>query len=152
MDFLKIQSEILKGAYNRLIKDKEFDWQYCETDQSVVMGNAFECYIIPKQYVFLNIEKTFDRPPLEGFKTIIQGSETTHFVEDTGIEKHLPDSNIAVHIFDCGEGEELWINVKLLKRFDLKKCVFKGNNRKTPLFIYENDVLVGIVIGINHNS
>ena len=150
MDFLKIQSDILKGAYNRVVKDKGFDWRYCETDRSVVVGNKYACYIIPKYYMFLDIEKTFDRPSCEGFKSIIDTSETTTFIEDTGIEKRLPDRSITVHIFDCGEGEELWISTKLLKRFDLNNCVFKGKNRKTPLFIYENDVLVGIVIGVNH--
>lgn len=148
MNYLKIQNEVLKSAYDRELKKKPFKWFYYETENELIIGIDYGFYVIPKRIAFLNVEKTFNAPPCRAFKNIIDDLREFKDVVDTGVEKTLDD--FTVHIFDCGDGEEVWINKNHLKMFDLKNSTFKGKNKKSPLFIYENDVLVGAMLGVNH--
>lgn len=153
MKFDKIQQEILKAAFKRdeTHNEKCFQWLHFETDDNVcVVDHGVAIYIIPKKHWYLDIEKVFEKPPVQ-LEALMKEENDAEDVTDLMTERQTPDKKM-VRIFkiDKEDSPEIWIDSKILKVFDLDWCTFKGKKHNTPLFIYENGELAGVVLPVAH--
>ena len=80
---------------------------------------------------------------------VLQESTLKNFVNDneyTEIELtneiKMLDDKITVRVFTNGK-ENIYLDERLIKNFDLKKSTFKGKGAKSIVYIYENGVMVG---------
>lgn len=48
------------------------------------------------------------------------------------------------------ENEKIYMDIKLLKHFD-KGCTYKVKNPASPILVYEQDKLVGLVLPVKYN-
>lgn len=154
MKFDKIQQEILKAAFKRdeTHNEKCFQWLHFETDDNVcVVDHGVAIYIIPKKHWYLDIEKVFEKPPVQ-LQDLLKEQWDAKEVDDLMIEKQIPTDKHSVRVFKGREEDspEIWIDVRLLKVFDLDWCTFKGTKHNAPLFVYENGELAGAVLPIGH--
>ena len=60
-------------------------------------------------------------------------------------------AKMKLHKFVIGD-EVIFLDENNLKYFDLEDSTFKGTNRKNPIYIYENEELVGMVLPVNHKE
>ena len=52
-----------------------------------------------------------------------------------------------LRVFSNGN-ENIYVDESLIKYFDLENSTFKGRNRKSPIYIYEDEVMVGVVLPV----
>ena len=50
-----------------------------------------------------------------------------------------------LRVFSNGN-ENIYVDESLIKYFDLKNSTFKGRNKKSPIYIYEDYNMVGLVL------
>ena len=58
------------------------------------------------------------------------------------------DNKITVRAFTNGK-ENIYLDERLIKNFDLKNSTFKGKGARSVVYIYENEVMVGFLLPIN---
>ena len=84
---------------------------------------------------------------------IIQESGLKGFINDDKYTSVILTNDIKVHdkttlrVFSK-EDEKIYVDDGLLKYFDLKNSTFKGRNSKSPIYIYEYEVMVGVVLPV----
>lgn len=142
MNIINAQVEVLKEAF----KNKTVI--YGVLGDKVIMGNSNRLYIIPKKECgvdLINIDSSNVK--------IMQESSLKNFInDDEYINVTLTDDikvcgNTTLRVFKNGD-EKIYIDERLLKNFDLKKSTFKGRNSKSPIYIYEGYVMVGLSLPV----
>lgn len=147
MDYLKIQMDVLKAAIARDTKHRPFQFSYSTTDEKVWLMDNLHIEIIPNNLCFIALEKIFDKPPVG--LTIFNDADCKT-ARNTMTTKFLDATQCAVFQVD-GDDVELWCDIKLLKNFDIQRCTFRAVNHKSPLYIYENEELVGLSLPVRHS-
>lgn len=154
MNYLKVQQNLLKAADARDgWKHKDFHVAYSVTDDRVwVCPEGYWMIGIPKDQFYLNVDKIWK--DFQPFKT-----ET--FLKDTWDLKPAVDTNTTIQVTEFKkklnlhkfvvDGEEVYIQEKYLEFFD-PDAHFEGRNSKAPLYVYENDELVGLILPVNHKK
>lgn len=145
----KIQMDLLKAWYK---DDRKFNtiYRYGEHDGNICVTDQHGVYIIPKSLFVLDL-RIFDSTPLDfermGLLKLEQDSRRLDY--KYSIEQKDTKATVNVLKFDEEDGEEVWINKKLLRYFDEKYPItYRGINKKSPVFVYEDGVMVGIVLPI----
>lgn len=152
MEILKIQNNLMKAAEARdLTGDEKYfkAYQFMEDDRAFyVVENAIAVWAIPKSLYYLNTEKIFkDQIPVNIKKMIDDASEAETLI-DTETEKKVGTGT--VHIFQKDNGEQIYLDKKLLKYHKLEACTFRGTKKNYPVYIYEEDVLTAVVLPVNY--
>lgn len=154
MNYLKVQQNLLKAADARDgWKHKDFHVAYSVTDNRVwVCPEGCWMMGIPKDQFYLDVDKIWK--DFQPFKT-----ET--FLKDTWDLKPAVDTNTTIQVTEFKkklnlhkfvvDGEEVYIQEKYLEFFD-PDAHFEGRNSKAPLYVYENDELVGLILPVNHKK
>ena len=52
-----------------------------------------------------------------------------------------------LRVFSNGN-ENIYVDESLIKYFDLENSTFKGRYQKSPIYIYEYEVMVGVVMPV----
>ena len=146
MNYLKIQQDLLKAADARDgWKHKHFNVPYFVTDDRVwVCPNGMFAIGIPKNQFYLDIEKVWgSQTPWNG-QTLFDDARNARPAEDTS-EIRI-DGKIKKHRFVVSD-EDVFVNHDFLKYFD-ESPVFEGIGPKAPIFVYEFDKLVGVILPI----
>ena len=148
MKLAKLQQDILKAAVAKDTKRKMFEIFWYESEDSVCISpNGFYMVVIPKERFYLSLDKVFTAPPTNFAKFLdVQDLE---IARDTGTI--VKSEAKTLHVFKVGD-EEVYLDESNLKYFDLDICTFKGINRISPIFIYEYDLLVGMVLPMNRKG
>ena len=143
MNIINAQVEVLKEAFknkNTVIYGVLLD--------NVIIGNANRLYIIPKKECgvdLTNVDSNNVR--------IIQESGLKGFINDDKYTSVILTNDIKVYdkttlrVFSKDD-EKIYVDDALLKYFDLKKSTFKSRNSKSPIYIYEDEVMVGLVLPV----
>ena len=138
----------VEGGKEALKGNRKHNVVYGTLDNKVIIGDDIRLYIIP------NEECAIDLTNIAGVR-ILQQSILKNFVNDdkcTKLEltndiRELHDK-ITARIFTNGK-ENIYLDERLIKNFDLKNATFKGKGAKSIVYIYENEVMVGICCPIN---
>lgn len=148
MNYYNFQNELLKAAHGRDAKNKLFRATYSEANESVILCDGYKLEIIPKEYLYLNVETVFKNQSPTNMSRVLDDFKTKTV---TRHEEGKFWNNKQIIVFNFADkDEEIWVDVKLLKDFDLKNSTFKGTHKEAPLFIYENEKIVGIVMPVKH--
>ena len=141
MNIINAQVEVLKEA----LKKKNVVIYGVLLD-SVIMGSSFRLYIIPKKECGIDLTSV-DSNNVK----IIQESTLKCFINDDKYTSVMlmDDKKVVgkktLRVFSNGN-ENIYVDEYLIKYFDLEKSTFKGRNRKSPIYIYEDDNMVGVVL------
>ena len=154
MNYLKVQQNLLKAADARDgWKHKDFNIYYFITKDKVWMCPKGEWIIgIPKNQFYLDIDKIWkDINPIRG--------ET--FLKDTGDLKPAVDTNsiFQVSIFQkkmnlhkfMVDDKAIYVKEDRLKFFE-PDAHFEGTNGRSPLYVYEGNELVGLILPVNYKE
>lgn len=153
MDYIKIQEKMLKDAYERDTKLKKFSYRYGETDEIIgITPDGYIMYFIPKKMLYINTEMIFKEIAPVKLNCFIDSQKDQKDVIMTN-QIEITDNKVRVRLFKTVESSEnIWIDEKLLKYFDLKRSSFKGMNGRSPLFVYEYENLVGIILPVSRGD
>lgn len=140
MNYIKFQQDLLKQ-----IAKEPNSAAYFETDsQCFVSPNRYYLMGIPKELFFLDKEKILSGKSYNGnrlFKALDKSKpaiDTRTIVkrDKRTLRKFLVD-DITIHI-----------DTAFLKYFDMDNSQFRGVSGESPLFILENNLLVGIIMPV----
>ena len=152
MKIIKIQQEIMKAAEARdaVCDEKKFNFlHFIKDDHIYIVSNGAAIYIIPMNKFYLDVDKTFKKAPVK-LENLLKEEWDADELVDCKIEKTIPATKQKVMVLQNKNGEEIWLNVKLMNVFDKEWCTYKGSSAKAPVFIYEEGVLSGVVLPIAH--
>lgn len=142
MNIINAQVEVLKEALNR--KHKVI---YGILDDKVIIGNDTRLYVIPKEECGIDLTNV-------ACVQVLQESTLKNFVNDnecTEIELtndiRVEENKRTLRVFTNGK-ENIYLDERLIKNFDLKNSSFKGKNARSIVYIYEDEVMVGFVLPI----
>ena len=133
MNIINAQVEVLKEA----LKNKN-TVIYGVLLDNVIVGNGNRLYIIPKKKCGVDLTN-IDSNNVK----IMQESSLKNFMNDDLCENiTLTDDKKVVdkktlRVFSNGD-ENIYVDESLIKYFDLENSTFKGRNRKSPIYIYED--------------
>ena len=145
MNIINAQVEVLKEAFKGKRKHNVI---YGTLDDKVIIGNNTILYVIPKEECGIDLTNVDCNNV-----NIIQESVLKGFINDDKYTSVILTNDIKVYdkttlrVFSKDD-EKIYVDDALLKYFDLKKSTFKGRNSKSPIYIYEYEVLVGLVMPV----
>ena len=145
MNIINAQVEVLKEA---LKEKRKHNVIYGTLEDKVIIGNGTRLYVIPKKCCAIDLTN-IARVQILGESTLrnfINDNECTE-IELTSDIKIL-DNKTTVRVFTNGK-ENIYLDERLLKNFDLKKSTFKGKGAKSIVYIYEDDIMVGFLLPVN---
>ena len=143
MNIINAQVEFLKEA----LKNKN-TVIYGELLDNVIIGNGNRLYIIPKKECGVDLTN-IDSNNVK----IMQESSLKNFMNDDLCENiTLTDDKKVVdkktlRVFSKGD-ENIYVDEYLIKNFDLKGSTFKGKGDRSIGYIYEDEVMVGLVLPV----
>ena len=144
MNIINAQVEVLKEALK-----KKNTVIYGELLDNVIIGNGNRLYIIPKKECGIDLTR-IDSNNVK----IMQESTLKNFVNDnecTEIELtndiRMLDDKKTLRVFTNGK-ENIYLDERLIKNFDLKNSTFKGKGARSIVYIYEDEIMVGLVLPI----
>ena len=143
MNIINAQVEVLKEA----LKNKN-TVIYGVLDDKVIIGNGNRLYIIPKKECGVDLTN-IDSNNVK----IMQESTLKNFMNDDLCENvTLTDDKKVVdkktlRVFSKGD-ENIYVDEFLIKNFDLKRSTFKVKGARSIVYIYEDEVMVGLVLPI----
>ena len=146
MNIINAQVEVLKEAFKGKRKHNVI---YGTLEDKVIIGNNAILYVIPKEECGIDLTNVDCNNV-----NIIQESVLKGFINDDKYTSVILANDIKVYdkttlrVFSKDD-EKIYVDDALLKYFDLKKSTFKGRNSKSPIYIYEYEVLVGLVMPVN---
>ena len=147
MNIINAQVEVLKEALK-----KKKTVVYGVLLDNVIIGNGSRVYIIPKRNVGVDLTN-IDSNNVK----ILQESTLKNIINDNSYEnvtlmdyKKVIDKK-TLRVFSKGN-ENIYVDETLIKYFDLENSTFKGHNSRTPIYIYEYEVIVGVVLPVHINS
>ena len=141
MNIINAQVEVLKEALK-----KKNTVIYGVLLDNVIIGNCNRLYIIPKKECGVDLTNIDSNNVM-----IMQESSSKNFMNDDLCENGtLTDDKKVVdkktlRVFSKGD-ENIYVDESLIKYFDLENSTFKGRNSKSPIYIYEDEVMVGLVL------
>lgn len=150
MKELKLQSDLLKMAYNRdyNFKANKLLFTLCDYEgmNYLVYSDEHALYLILERWLYIDVAKVFNTVPTKALKSIIDNSKNNNLVEITDTKTIKINDKRKLHIFKI-ENEEIYVDEKLLKYFDFDNDIkFYGANKKEPVYVFENTFLVGVVM------
>ena len=144
MNIINAQVEVLKEALNEKTKRRVI---YGTLDDKVIIGNNTRLYVIPKEECAIDLTNVARVQVLQEttLKNIVNDNECTE-IELTNDIRVLGDKR-TVRVFTNGK-ENIYLDERLIKNFDLKKSTFKGKGAKSIVYIYEYEVMVGFLLPV----
>ena len=145
MNIINAQVEVLKEA---LKGKRKHNVIYGTLDNKVIIGNDIRLYVIPKEECAIDLTniagvRIFQETTL---KTLVNDNECPD-IELTNDIREL-HNKITARIFTNGK-ENIYLDERLIKNFDLKNATFKGKGAKSIVYIYEGEVMVGFCCPLN---
>ena len=156
MNYMKIQMDLLKAAAARdSWKHKPFNVLWFETDDRVfICPEGLYMIGIFKHCFFLDVSKIFKNvaPLISGEQILKSGQNTepaldTHIIID--VVEHSKERKRKLHKFMVDD-EPVYVREDFLKYFETDYSRFTGTNSKSPLYFWENDEIIGLILPVNY--
>lgn len=148
MNFIKIQTEAVKGAYERVTRNKQMYYICGEYKDTIAIGSRYHLIFIPKHLVFVDLDKVF--PDKFNVERLIDESDPKYRPAVMTTNAQFAGKRTLV-MFKCGD-EEIWIDEAYLKQFDTSLATFKGRDKLSGIYVYEGDTLVGFILPVRRNE
>lgn len=153
MKYIRFQQNLLKMADARDgWKHKPCNLPWFETDDRIWVLPDGICGVgIRKSQFYLDKEKIFNgSQPLNNGEKIIDGGRNVNEAIDTHITMNVKVEGVKtmLHKF-IAKDEPIYVDEKLLKDFELDISHFTGINTRTPLYVWEDDDIVGVIYPVN---
>lgn len=152
MNYIKLQQDIIKAAFNRDEKQKAFNGFYLKREYETIIGpNQSQAFIIPNEVVYIDLNKVFNGREVPTFERVLSKIETdenyTHLKNEGVLERHAYNKKkIDVYRFENSNlNEKVYLDKKLMKYYNMDSLVIYGGNNKQPVRIYEGDLFVGVL-------
>lgn len=152
MNYIKLQQDIIKTAFNRDEKDKTFYGFYLKREFETIVGpNHAQAFVIPNEKLYIDVEKVFKGKEVSAFENVlskIERDETyTLLKNDNVLERHVHNKKkIEVYRFENSKlNEKIYLDKRLLKYYDMDNLVVYGGNSIQPVRIYEGDLFIGVL-------
>lgn len=152
MDYIKLQNDLMKAAFNRDKKNKIFTGFYLKKECEIVFGlNRSQAFIIPNDRVYIDIDKVFIGREVPSFENVlyqIRTNENYSLLKDTGIieQRNIGKKKIQLLVYENTVlDEQLYLDKKLFKYYNTKNLVLYGGNNKQPVRVYEDTEFVGVI-------
>lgn len=146
MNIINAQVEVLKEALNGKRKHKVV---YGTIEDKVIIGNDTRLYVIPKEECAIDLTNVC-------CVQVLQESTLKKFVNDSECEEltltndiRALDDKRTLRVFTNGK-ENIYLDERLIKNFDLKHSTFKGKGARSIVYIYEDEVMVGFLLPVNY--
>lgn len=151
---MKIQMDLLKAADARDgWKHKPFNALWFETDDRVyICPEGLWMMGIIKPRFFLDISKIFnDASPFISGEQFLKSGQNTTPAEDTHIIMDLVEhgKKMKLHKFMVDD-DPVYVREDFLKYFEKDYSRFTGTNSTSPLYVWENDDIVGLIMPVNY--
>lgn len=156
MKYIRFQQNLLKMADARDGgKHKPCNLSWFETDDKIwVIPDGILAVGIPKSQFYLDKEKIFKNvQPLHSGEKMIRYSKDSNKAVDTHmiLKVKIKGKKCTLHKFTTEE-ESIYVDENLLKDFELDQSHFTGINTRTPLYVWEDDEMVGVVLPVNYEG
>lgn len=144
MNIAKIQQDLIKDCLN----NKASDWFIFSYKSAVVLLNKCQVFIFPDKDFLLQESKlkAAGVHSSDTFKNVIDQRVYAEPARKTGISMEFRGKD-CMELNKLGSNEPIYINKQLLKYYG-KNISFKVIDSKSPVFVYEKDTLVGIVLPV----
>ena len=154
MNYIKLLTDVLKARDKEKTRGVKSPYLYGYYEKYgekyiVIAIDGHALVFIPERVFYLDIEKCFDQVEPLHVNKIIDDDNVVDTYTDGIVKPVGGDPKRKVQIFS-NDKADIWIAVKYLKLFDLSISHFKGSDKKSPLYIYEDETLVGLVLPVNH--
>lgn len=138
MNIVKIMTQLLK--LNE--KEKSENIIYQEINENVYLAlNSYNIFIIPSENFFIDMNKIKHRK--HNLKELI-GEDKGQFAVKTN-EQRIINKTTAIKI--ASDDKYAWVDTKLLTEYS-NNCTYTITDDKSPVYIYKDDVLEGVVLPI----
>jgi hypothetical protein len=146
MNFAKIQTDVVNAIIK---KGNNNGFKYGLTQigdvKYVCIATEVMLYLIRSEDFMIDLNK-WDAPAFRPDRLISEAYKAKD-AQRTCEQRFVPEYK-ATLVKVANESEHAWVNAVNLKMFDAD-AQFKIINRKSPVFIYEHDELVGVVLPVN---
>lgn len=141
MDYYKIQIKILKAALN-----KSNDYRFGRFNDSIaVIDRGIRILLVPDNQFFLSYDRVRNEiAELSSVKQMLQ-DDTSFYGNLTGDIKVI---NKKSYLKIASGKTEVWVDKDFLIEFD-KDCAFKISDFNKPIFVYEKNIMVGMLLPYN---
>lgn len=140
-----IQKEVLKA----LMQDKKVFWG----EDGKYIGNlwistdGYAALMMPKKDFYINLPKNGYCEMT--FKKFVEEKDRQRPLQKTALMERLNEADC--HILETEAEEKIYINCKLVKKFgDYSELTFFGTTKKSAVYVYRDDLLLGIIMPILH--
>lgn len=142
MNIVKIQQDIIKDC----LTCKGANWFIQMTDKEALVLTKYQMYIIELKDFLLKFNSLIDCgvKVLTSAKEMLKGADDAKPATKTGIKKQC-DKYLCIEL--KVDDELVYVDEKLLKYYD-KSAEFEATNSTSPVYIYEDDILVGMVLPV----
>ena len=152
MDYIKLQNDLMKSAFNRDEKYKQFLGFYLKKECEFVCGlNRSQAFIIPNDNMYIDIDKVFKGREVPTFDNVlykIQTDESYSMLKNTDIieQRTIGKKKIQLLVYENTTlNEKIYLDKKLFKYYNTKNLVLYGGNDKQPVRVYEDTEFVGVI-------
>ena len=149
MNYIKLQQDILKAKYIEDTRARRSPFVYGFYEESVAIVINGSCIVfIPKCEFYLDLDKVFPKNVPIKLDTVMKNIYEAEPIEDTRATRIVADDR-KVRIFS-GKNDQIWIADDLFKYFGKDVTEYRGTDKRSPIYLYEYKVLVGVLYPVNH--
>ncbi|MDO5361955.1 MAG: hypothetical protein Q4F03_04815 [Eubacteriales bacterium] len=152
MDYSMVQLNLVKEANARDCKFKNFNSKYGKYKNKVglIIDNASTMVLIPETAFYLDISKIFKNAEAMNIESVINMKNSKVLINT---KQMVVTDKYNLCVFQNDEHEKFYVNERLLKTFkSIKKPIFVGTDAKSPIYVFEEDDLVGLVLPVRHHE
>ena len=151
MDIKGILTDIVSAWY----KEARIDLGTYENRFVILLGGGSYGYILNNEDFIFDVKKLKRDPDFNGYmyfdfkrvvdRTLKDSVDLILTNDRKGVGKDT------IRKFESLIAGDIWIPEKCLKRFTLKNASFKAKNNLSPVYVYEDEILVGVIMPCRAN-
>lgn len=152
MNYIKLQQDLVKAAFNRDEKSKAFNGFYLKREFETIIGpNHSQAFIIPNEQLYIDVERVFKDKEVPTFEKVLSNIENDKdyalLKNANALEHHVYNKKkIDVYRFENQVlNEKVYLDKRLMKYYNMDSLVIYGGNNKQPVKIYEDDLFIGVL-------
>lgn len=144
MNIVKLQQELIKDV----VAGKATDYFIQTNDSEVILMTKYVVYVLDPDDWLLNTDKLIARNvnTTTTANKILDSADNAKPTIKTGVTRDLGGKSCMELKIEDNE-DIVYVDTKLLKLFD-KSAEYEAINYKSPVYVYESDILVGVVMPV----